>query len=790
MEASKRKIFIVIFFSSLSSLAYEITLTRIFSISLWYHFAFMVVSIAMLGFGAGGTLLSLYPRLRDPSRIPLNVVLLGLSVSLSYLIANLIPFDPVRLSWERVQFLYIFFYYLTLSLPFFFAGTIVVTAFSSMSDKAGLLYASDLLGAGFGSLGILFCLNAVAPERVPFILSTIVLSSSFFVATGRLKRAIPLFILSCLALLFLRPVFGDLRMSPYKGLEAALRFPGAEHLKTYFSPFSRIDTFRSPAVRFAPGLSLRYLDTLPEQTGIAIDGGDINAITYSGDRHSHEFLRFLPSALPYEIGEKKDVLILDPKGGLQDLAAKHYGSHDIATIESNPLLMRIIRQEYAYYSGGLYTQNAWSGSGRSWLRRGERKFDIIDISLMGASPSGSFGISEDYRFTVEAFREYLDHLKPGGLISINLFLLPPPRSELRLLNTFVEVVKESGNAEAAARVVAIRSWDSICLLMKRSPFTPGQIEKVKRFSHDRRFDLVHYPGIQEDESNRYIRLPSNEYFKAFRDILDSHNRTEFIKNYLFDIRPVYDDRPFFQYYLRIENIAHLYRLMGQKWQYFLEEGYLLPAISLQVLFLSLVLVSLPLFKNRAEGESLRSGRIFLPYFAFLGLGYMSVETALIQKMILPLEHPPYAVATVLASMLMSSGIGSLLSHKVPWLRRPPVILAILALIMLYTKVLPPISSSVTVFAIPLRIVLFFVLLAPLGFLMGIPFPAGIRILGERDSNSIPWAWAMNGCCSVFAPILAVMIATALGFGAVLWLGALSYGLAFLTLTVSFRPHQP
>jgi len=792
MMIKDRKILLVIFLCSLSSLAYEITLTRVFSVSLWYHFAFMIVSIAMLGIGASGTVLSLYPKLRNLSNIGIYSLFLGISISLSYLLSNQIPFDPVKLSWAETHVLLICLYYVVLSIPFFFTGLIIATAFSSMSEKVGQLYGADLLGAGIGSMGILCLMTTTAPERAVFILSSIALIASFIIIGKRLKAVPLILILINLFLFFFQPSFTNLRMSLYKGLQVALRYPGSEHLKTYFSPFSRIDTFKSPAVRFAPGLSLAYLNTLPEQIGFSIDGGEINAIVRRGNSVSPtdplRFLRYLPSALPYEIGKKDDVLILDPKGGLQVLGAAHYGSKNLFRVESNPLLIKVIRDEFRDFSGNIYMHNTWSGLGRSWLKLKERKFDIIDISLMGAVPSGSFGISEDYRFTVEAFEEYIRHLKPEGLLSINLFILPPPRVELRFLTTIITALEELGIENCEKQIVAIRSWGSICVLVKRSSFTSDEIQKIKEFSKQRMFDLIHYPGITEEESNIYVEMPANEYFVAFRNILNPETRWSFMDHYIFDIRPVHDDSPFFNYYLKLKNIREIYRTMGGKWQYFIEEGYILPAVFLQVFFLSLILIILPAARRKVKvkveaekGNNLSLDLNLLPYFAFIGIGFMFIEISLIQKIILPLENPPYAVATVLTSILVSSGMGSFLSYRISRLKSPYVLLVLSFYVVLYSIFLPYLSDLIAPYAVPVKIISVFFILMPLGLLMGIPFPTGLNILGMRNELLIPWAWAINGCFSVLAPILTIMLAMASGFKFVLWMGAVAYLMAFVML---------
>ena len=781
-----------IFLFSFTSLAFEIALTRLFSISLWYHFGFMVISIAMLGIGASGTVLSLFPKLRNSSpdrpvshTIGTYGLLLGSTMAFSYVISNTLPFDPVRLQWDRIQILYILLYYLFLSAPFFFFGLSISSAFSALSERAGLLYGADLLGAGAGSLGFLVLTTKVSTEHAVIILSSMALTGAFISGKGRTRIAAVLFLIVN-AFLFNMPDLITPRMSAYKGLQSALKYPGAVLLKTYNDPFSRLDLFESPAVRFAPGLSLTYLDSLPKQIGLSIDGSDLNAVTSTENMGSLTFLAYLPSSLPYVMAKRNDVLILEPKGGLDVVLAKYYDAQNIYKVDSSPLVIKVIRDHLSDFSGGIYERNTWEGLGRSWLRAKETRFDLIDIPLMGASPSGSFGISEDYRFTVEAFKEYLSHLKKDGILSLHLFILPPPRIELRLISTLATCMEEMGIKEVDKRIISFRSWGTVGILAKPVPFTPEEIESVRQFSRERRFDLIHLPGIKEEETNTYVRIASNEYFSTFKQILDPKTRRSFEDNYLFDIRPVRDENPFFHYYLRIKNVEKIYHIMGRKWQYFIEEGYLLPAVFAQVLLLSIVLISLPaitMLKTRNKGKAKEKKSVFNPdllYFAFLGLGFMFVEIALIQKMILPLENPSYAIATVLSSILVSSGIGSLLGDRFSLLRSPFILPMISLLIVLCSVLLPIISDAISLYPMPLRIASVFVILFPPCLLMGVPFPLGIRNLGTRTPDMIPWAWATNGCLSVLAPMVTIMLAMAVGFNAVLWIGAGAYVLAFLT----------
>jgi hypothetical protein len=791
----QKRILAGIFLFSFASLAYEIALTRVFSISLWYHFAFMVISIAMLGVGAGGTVLSLspFPRITriEETRATISCygLLLGAGITLSYLISNHIPFDPVRLSWDRLQVLYICLYYLVLAPPFFFFGLSVATVFSASSERSGLLYSADLLGAGTGAVSLLLLMNVAGPGSAVILISCVALIGAF-ITGGHTTRAVSVFLIASNAALLAMPGLVGPRMSPYKGLQLALRYPGADHIKTYHSSYSQMDTFRSPAVRFAPGLSLRYSDALPEQIGLSVDGGEVNAVTNAENRQSLRFLGFLPSALPYELGRRDEVLILDPKGGLEILLARHYGSKYIAKIESNPLILKVVRGDLSDFSGGVYGSAAWTGFGRSWLKTTAKKFDLIDIPLTGTSPSGSFGIAEDYRFTVEAFRAYLRHLKEDGILSIHLFIIPPPRTELRLLNTLVTAMEEMGIREAAEKIVSIRSWGSVCIIAKAAPFSSGEIAAVRKFSEERRFDLLLLPGLQEEETNVHVKMPSNEYFRAFREVLDPAARKAFQDGYLFDISPVRDEKPFFNYYLRLGNIRTIYETMGGKWQYFVEEGYLLPVVFLQVLLLSCILVVLPVMRKVKAGAGKDEKRKlkfpYLSYFGFLGLGFMFVEITLIQKMILPLENPSYAVTAVLTSMLVSSGLGSLLSHRYSRLSNSFVLPVISFLIFSYSLLIPCFSDFVIRYPTPIKLMFVSGFLAPLGFLMGVPFPLGIRKLGEKMPEMIPWAWAVNGCLSVLSPILAVMLAMAVGFRTILWFGAAVYFLAFLTFPGSAR----
>ncbi|MBI3756209.1 MAG: hypothetical protein HY265_08625 [Deltaproteobacteria bacterium] len=794
--ANRRTLYLCISSVSMATLAYEVALTRIFSIALWYHFAFMVVSIAMLGIAASGTFASLYPEAKRPERIGRYALFLACAIIIAYLVSNHISFDPIKLSWDRKQILYVAVYYLFLGIPFFFSGLIILRAIEHLSEKAGRIYFFDLLGAAIGSLSILFILNVFDEKGSMMFISAIPLIAVFLLSrgekTGRLTRAAP-FIAAALIIIsytYLPSLF-DIKISPYKSLVAALQYPGAEQINTFRGVSSRIDIIKSPAIRYAPGLSLKYTDELPLQIGVAVDGGDLNAVTrFNGSLQTIKFIDYLPSSLPYIIGSNQNILILEPKGGLPVLTAIYYSSKHIDKIESNSTIIKAINKSFSDFSGGIYKENVYSGLGRAWLKT-KGRYDIIDINLTSILPweSGSYGLVEDFRLTREAFIDYYRHLKEGGCLSMTLYFLPPARMELRLLSTITSAMEEIGIKDAARHTAAIRSWNTVTILLKRDELSALDINGIKRFARERGFDLVYYPGIKSDESNIFNKLPTNDYFKVVSRIMDPFEREKAIQEYIFDISPPTDEKPFFHHFLKMRNLRETYRLAGSKWQYFMEEGYLIPIIFVQAVVISVLLILLPLFlKKKKQGDySLQ----VLIYFSSIGLGFMFLEIAIIQRFMLYLDNPIYAVTIVIAAILLSSGMGSLTSQKISidkgW--RGGVILLLAVIIIVYSILLKHIMAETLGWEFPQRVACSIVLLALLGFFMGMPFPMGIRYLAIRKGKGfIPWAWGINGAFSVAGSIMAAMLALGIGLSGVMFTASVLYLCAFLS--IFFAPCLP
>jgi hypothetical protein len=799
-------LFLGIFFISAATLTLEITLTRLLSVAQWHHFAFMVVSMALLGYGASGAFLSSFSFIRNRENFQTLVwgpLLFSCSTLLAYMIGNFIPFDIARISWDHWQIFYVFLYYLIFSIPFFFSGLTISSALARWSPLAGNLYFFDLLGAALGCVLVLGLFGILGgPGTLLFSCLLGGLASLSFGWKRKTKAFFRLFQWAWIGLLFLfllwEPFFLSLRLSPYKGLSTALLFPGARLLETHWNAFSRVDILESPAARTAPGLSLTYPEALPPQLGLTIDGDRLNAITHfrrkGGEKPKLPFLDFLPSSFPYQIVQPKRVLIFEPLGGMEVLTALHHQAEEIVAVEVNPTVVDLLQGRYRDYSGEIYLAKEIKviiEDGRSFVRRNPPPFDLITLPLtesLGASATGLASLHEDYRLTAEAFLDYLQALKPGGFLTVSLYLLPPPRAELRLIAVAKEALERMGK-NPGHHLLAFRSWGTLTLLIKREAVVWQESQALRSFCRKLGFDLVYYPGMDQEEANIYNRFHTPIYFQGVQRVLQEGKK--FYEEYPFDLRPATDDRPFFHHYFRWGHLGAIYRLAGEKWPILIEGGYLVPVVFFLALFLSLLFIVLPVMTGRHGIQKQTFGReqtvSWLTYFASLGLGFMFVEISLIQKLILFLGHPVYSVSLVIFSLLLFAGCGSRLSLRMR-ARASRSLKFILPLIItflfLYALLLPKALSCFQGQPLLGRQGLTLLLIGPLGFLMGIPFPMGIRLIGERWPTGIPWAWCVNGCASVLGSILPVIIALTWGFQAVFFLSALIYGVGFLMVCKS------
>ncbi len=774
---------------SMGGLAFEITLTRLFSVIQWYHFAFMAVSIALLGFGASGSFLALFPALagRDVTRLlTILSILFALSVAGSYLTIDYLPFDSYRIAWERIQFLYLAVYYLSLTVPFFCSGLAVGVLLAAHPRLAAVIYAFNLGGSALGCLATVIALPFLGGAGMVMLAALLGALAALAFLSPRLSIGVrlPLSGLLSLALalvlllLTIRPLaLLEVRMSPYKGLSSTLRYPEARLVFSRWNAFSRVDVAQSEGIHSAPGLSLVYPGLPPAQVALFTDGENLSPIT-NPQSEALAFTDYLPVVLPYLLRPGARAMIIEPKGGLDVLVALRGGVTSALVVENNPLIVEAVQDRFGEWAGRIYDDERVRvvvEDGRSYVHRTKERFDIIQVSLADTFKpvtSGAYSLAENYLYTRQAFGDYLRHLDEDGLLVVSRWLQLPPSESLRAWGLAVAALEESGVSRPEQCLVALRTWSTVLLLVKNTPFSAADLATVRAFCEEKSFDLIYLPDLRPDEINRYNVLPEPYYYRAFQDLLTHPPRSDFYAAYPFDVSPPDDDRPFFFHLFKWSQTPAIVRDFGRVWQPFGGSGYfVLVALLILALLACLVLILMPLLALRKmDAPSSHRLPIFL-YFTLLGLGYLFVEIPLLPHFVLFLGHPLYAFAAVLFSLLLFSGLGSLVSAR---FSLPLVLLALSLAVLVYPVVLPHVFGVLLGQSLIVRLGASLVSLAPLGFLMGMPFPGGIALVDEVAPALIPWAWGINGCASVLSSILSMMLAISFGFSWVLRAASVAY----------------
>jgi hypothetical protein len=795
-------------------LFFEITLTRLFSVMQWYHFAFISVSVALLGFGASGTWLALRPRHQERNRTVLNrlaaiAALFSISILIAYLAINYVPFDSYRVALERRQLLYLALYYPALILPFFFAGLCVGLSLAARPDRAHAVYAANLAGSAVGSLAVLVwvpllggagaVIGASVLGMVAAIVFTLGMPTSRQGSARRPHvRLVYLVLLATLLVLLIHPpALFSLRISPYKTLSTSLLFPQAHLIFSRWNAFSRVDVVESAGIHSAPGLSLSFTGALPKQVGLLVDAANLSPITCIQGPDDERFLQYLPTVLPFMLRPGARALVIEPRGGLDLLTALHSGATSVVALESNPLVVEAVREQLRQCDAAPYDDHRVTvvfEEARSYLRRSTEQFDVLLLSLADTYQpvtSGAYSLSESYVFTEQAVLQYLKRLREDGILVITRWVQAPPSEEVRACALLAEALERAGYGDPSERVIAFRSWSTATILAKRTPFRGEEIAMLKEFCAERSFDLIYYKGMSATEANRYNVLPDTAHYGSFQSVLSAAERPDFLRRYPYEVSPPSDDRPFFFHYFKWGQTESILRSLGKTWQPFGGSGFLiLVALLALAVVLSIALILLPLavrgtsvdFRSLSDFGSLKWT---LLYFACLGLGFLFVEMPLLQQFILFLGQPAYSFSLVLFSILLFSGFGSALSARLP-LR--PLLLVLVVVVLMYPLLLSRLFALSIGLSLPLRLIVAVLSLGPLGFLLGLPLPGGVQLLEKAAPECIPWAWAVNGCASVISSILAVMGAVTFGFSRVLAAGALAYLIAWFTM-VSLQPRS-
>lgn len=776
-ELPQRTLLSALALCSFAALLLELALTRLFSVVLFYHFAFLAISIALLGLGAGGVFsyllrsqLSRMEMRRLASRIcVLNSVLV-------LIVLEIVLHVPVSLEVTGRNLLRLTLMYLAAAVPFFLTGLLFSIVFARESNHIPRMYAADLCGGALACLAIVPLLNWLGgPNAVICVAITLAIAAIVWSESRGLHRVAA----------FLALVFAVLIAANHSG-----RLIDVVYAK---------GMFRDPAwVEFARwnAISRVEVDRQGPAKAIVIDA-DASTYIMNADIakwHETEWERDLmsaPPALANVLRPHGEFAIIGPGGGVDVLRAVANGSPSVTGIEINPIIATtIMRGRYADYAQHLYDRpevHIHVSDGRSYLRSSSQRFDVVQMTLVdtwASTAAGAFALSENNLYTVEAFREYFDHLKPDGMIAITRWEFRYPREALRVVSVAADALHRMGVADPALHFIVASQGElnadgiPVVVLAKKTPFTVAEEAAVT--DHLARYSQLHA-----------LYLPSRPEHNPFSDLIASNDPYAFAQSYAYNVAPVTDNAPFFFFTLKAAQILREEGLRkGIDWKVNLGVLVLFLVLIISICAVLLFLV-LPL---ALKANPIRRSPIPLLYFVAIGLGYILVEITFIQRFVLFLGHPTYALTVVIFLLLLSSGMGSLTSRL--WLPRPqmawiPLALTIATLVS-YIFFLPARLAGLVGLPLAYRLLISALLLSPLGFVMGMPFPTGLRSLAIPDSSealrdsTIEWAWAMNAGASVLGSVLAMVIAIQFGLGATLACGATAYASAWLLLPTVHR----
>ena len=788
---------------SAAALAFEVLLTRLFAIIQWHHFSYMIISLALLGYGASGAFLTLLgerAQARFRELFVINAALFATLAVTSFLLAQRVPFNPLEIGWDSRQLGYLAVLYLLLAAPFFCAANCIGLAFMGGGGQIHRIYAFDLTGAGVGALGIILLLTVAPPDAALLAVGALGLAAAGAAALEVRWRPYPV-----IAVLLAAGLLGalasvhwtSLRLSEYKALSQALQIVGAERAAERSSPLGLVTVVRNDQTpfRYAPGLSLAAQLEPPRQQGLFIDGDEAGVITrFTGELAPLTYLDYLTSALPYHLLAQPHVLVLGAGGGADVLQALYHHARQVDAVELNAQVAALMRGEFADFAGQIYDRSdvrLHTAEARGFVTGSADRYDLIQVALLDAfntAAAGLYALSESYLYTVEAFEQYLRHLNPGGLLAVTRWLRLPPRDSLKLFATAAAALERQGVTDPGSQLALIRGWKTSTLVVKNGPFTAAEIARLQTFCQARFFDVAWYPGMKAAEANRFNLLDQPYLYEGAVAILGP-DREDFFQRYKFDVTPSTDDRPYFFRFFKWRTLPELLALEAGSGLGQLEWGYLvLVATLLQALLAGSLLILLPLWLGRTQrglGEGNSRWRV-LAYFTAIGLGFLFLEIAFIQKFILFLSHPLYAVSVVLCAFLVFAGLGSRFSRRLTAQRSGLnwAVAGVTGMAGLYLWALPWVFPWALPWPEQVKILLTVMLIAPLAFCMGIPFPLGLARVSAATPGWVPWAWAINGCASVVSAVLATLLAVQIGFSGVVAAAVVVY----LAAVVS-APHR-
>lgn len=758
---NRRLLFAGIFLIALSGLVLEVSITRIFSAAIWYHFAFVAVSVALVGLGASG--LVVQHRVKKLKGKWAE----NLTIYSAWGIAIFIPITLFVMHALASQVIYLPLFMILFSVPFFLVGIIISAAFNAFASVAGRLYAADLIGASAGALLVVLFLVLTGGEGATLIVGLIAaIGGTIFsrIAKNTKKTVVSLmFVAFALSLIFLNHATQIFAIptdpTAQKDLPIYLReHPGSKIVKTEWNSFSRIDVVEGGAG--GEGLVAK----------VFIDGGaGTNIISWDGKTESRQELSTWMQYLPFKMMQDPKVLVIGSGGGRDVVASLVSGSKDVTSVEINPIIYETVKS-YGDRAGNVYSHEyvrSYVDEGRSFITRSSEKYDIIYVPFVdtwASVSSGGLSVSENFLYTLQGFQQYYDHLTDTGKIVTVRWLIDAPR----FISTYAKLLEQNGiPQDQLDRHLIMVTSDSYTqdpsvtmVIFSKSPFTD---EEIRFFSQS--FSQYGY---------KPILVPGQIMREPYSALLNGQiNLDQFYDMFETKVYPVTDDNP---YFLSFEK-----PLPG------VVEVLLYASVGIVAIFL---LVPFAWMKRRREEEvGTKKSEIgiatMIPYFAALGMGFILIELALLQKLILLMGNPTMTFALLLFTLLISSGAGSLLSARIAKNNMKNLVFiigGIAGLGILYFLFLPPIIYSTIAEPIEAKAAVSIAILAPIGFLMGMPLPTGMRLLKVHRPDYIPWMWAVNGAFSVLGAVLAIALGIMYGSSLAMILGILIY---LIALGISF-----
>jgi hypothetical protein len=780
---NKYKLFFSIGFLSAAIIAFQLALIQILSNVQWHHFAYMVISVALLGFGAAGTVIAIFRKaLIQCTDILLPLLMIGTGIAMALVTdvsqMSFIRFDSYLLFAEYSHIGKLLLTYLLFFIPFFLGALALGLVFVKYVDDIGKIYFVNLLGSGAGGIIAVALILLFLPNQLPAFIAVLPVLAGLMILPKN-KRFLHIgFAVIAVAVISWKCLYPPkLILSEYKDLSKTLLLPEAKITLEKTSPYGVVQTVSSPVLRYAPGMSLTAQKTAQIKMAAFINGDWFGAVTDWKRTDTSIILDYTTSALPYIMAKRNKVLILRSGTGIDVAHAVSKGVNEVVAVEPNSIILSTLKHELAtvtdslFYHPDVFLHNL---EPRTFLLMDTSHYDLITLPMIGTfgGSSGLYALQEQFLLTKEAFKEMWFKLNEKGIISVTSWMDYPVRNPLKIMATMMEVLTALGIKNPKGHIAAIRSWGTITFIISRSSLQENEINNIRLFCEEMMFDPALLPQLGMEERTRYNQFQDSSFFGYMEKII-SADRNNFYADYDFNIKPATDNKPYFSQYIKWNNLNRLAGFFGNRSLPFFEIGYLLVIITLiQISIASFVLILLPLFKIGWRAKNKFS---VILYFSGIGIGYMFVEMVFIQRFILYFGNPVFAASAVITSLLIFSGIGSYYSNYFI-LKRKLLMIFTLIVIMLfaYSFILTSVLQQTVHFNLLFKLLIVFLLTAPLAFCMGIPFPAGLSKVAKLNTEVVPWAWGINGCVSVISTALATLVAVEMGFTWVMLFAALAY----------------